>query len=127
MWFSRLFLTQIRTSSSCLEDRVFHAPPNDTVTELNKNLLNSMPSCQLDAGSIRSWADPNSVRPDTRPIGRYIERISGWDSRHPLGAPNRTQVGQAEMYAIPDPGSAFKVGRVTVGGRVARRNGRSVN
>ena len=56
------------TSSSCLEDRVFLAPRNDTATELNKNLLNSIPSCQLDAGSISSWAEPNSARPDTRPV-----------------------------------------------------------
>ena len=27
--------------------------------------------------SIGSWADPNSVRPGTRPIGRYIGRVSG--------------------------------------------------
>src|SRR5271170_7618867 len=30
--------------------------------------------------SVGSWAHPNSVRPDTWRIGRYIERVSGWDS-----------------------------------------------
>jgi hypothetical protein len=34
--------------------------------------------------SVGSWADPNSVRPDTRRIGRYIGRVSGWDSCHPV-------------------------------------------
>ena len=28
-------------------------------------------------GSIGRRADPNSVRPGTRPIGRYIGRVSG--------------------------------------------------
>src|SRR5271170_4475961 len=42
-----------------------------------------------------------------------------------LPAPNRTQLGRAEMEAKPDPGEAF-VGRVTVGGQVTRRNGRIV-
>src|SRR5271155_1645436 len=34
--------------------------------------------------SIGKRADPNSVRPGTRPIGRYTGRVSGWDSCHPL-------------------------------------------
>src|SRR5271154_4453019 len=34
--------------------------------------------------SIGKRADPNSVRPGTRPVGRYTERVSGWHCCHPL-------------------------------------------
>jgi hypothetical protein len=44
-------------------------------------IIHSSPSNQASVGKR---ADLNSVRPDTRPIGRYTGRVSGWESCDPL-------------------------------------------
>ena len=38
----------------------------------------------VTGNSVGSWANPNSVRPGTWPIGRYTGRVSGWERYHPL-------------------------------------------
>src|SRR5271155_879480 len=57
--------------------------------------------------SIGKRADPNSVRPGTRPIGRYTGRVSGWECCHPLRI-GHSSGGLTEMQAKPDPGEAFE-------------------
>src|SRR5271155_4983004 len=34
--------------------------------------------------SVGKRTDPNSVQPNTQPIGRYTGRVSGWECCHPL-------------------------------------------
>ena len=60
--------------------------------------------------SIGSWADLDSVRPDTRPIGRYNGRVSGRDSSHPLRIGLRSVGLRCVQY--PTRVQPLKVGRV---------------
>jgi hypothetical protein len=60
--------------------------------------------------SIGSWADLNSVRPATRPIGRYSGRVSGWDYCHPLRI--GLSPGGLRWRQNPTQVQPFKVGRV---------------
>jgi len=60
--------------------------------------------------NIGSWADPNSVRSYTRPLGRYTERISGWHRCHPLRIGLRS-VGLGCLQ-YPTQVQPFKVGLV---------------
>src|SRR5271170_5200143 len=56
----------------------------------------------LDSISIGKRADPNSVRPVTRPIGRYTGRVSGWECRHPL----RIGLSSVELTCTPSAARA---------------------
>src|SRR5208282_4252862 len=52
--------------------------------------------------SIGKRADPNSVRPGTRPIGRYTGRVSGWECCHPL----RIGLSSVELTCMPSAARA---------------------
>ena len=78
----------------------------------------------LLVGSIGKRADPNSVRPGTRPIGRYAGRVSGWECCHPLRIGHSS--GGLRCRQNPTRVKLLKVGRVTMGGRATRCNGRIV-
>src|SRR5271154_3525241 len=54
------------------------------------------------ACSIGKRADPNSVRPDTRPIGRYTGRVSGWEYCHPV----RIGLSSVELTCTPSAARA---------------------
>ena len=62
--------------------------------------------------SIGKRADPNSVRPDTRPIGRYTGRVSGWECCHPL----RIKLSSVELRCTPSAAgqTVFQVGRIGI-------------
>src|SRR5271170_2033887 len=92
-------------------------------------LMNAFTSCFTTSetpaySSIGKRADPNSVRPGTRPIGRYTGRVSGWECCHPLRIGHSS--GGLRWRQNPTRVKLLKVGRVTVGGRVTQCNRRIV-
>src|SRR5271167_2587435 len=113
-----------RTQSGIAEVRFLAIISFNTVSDIHSVISTTSELDNIYGGSIGKRADPNSVRPGTRPVGRYTGRVSGWDCYYPLRIGHSS--GGLRWRQNTTRGKLLKIGQVTVGGQVTRRDGRIV-